>query len=306
MKTKRYSNLIFTAILSPLFFVTGCQTMGETFPEASEINGMPAARLPVSKPGDLRYFSNGRRERVTAIEGEQVVWRRSSRTRYLTDRNFVIPESFKESTRRQLTHHIEGDAARLWPMQQGIKGWFSALRTTTDKETGNRRISRRDWSCLVDETQRITVIAGAFDVYRVNCTLSDEMGKFKKRRYWYYAPDIEQVVLQINTSPSRQPKRLELTAFQPALPSEAKEAYRDFFQEIMETQPSGQSIRWDDPDRSLHVDITPIKTLRLKGNTYCRNYRMSLQAASGTRQGAGMACRNEKGDWRVPRRVEGS
>jgi len=305
MKTTLLSNLAFTTILSPLFFVTGCQTMGETFSEAIAIDGMPAAKLPLSKPGDLRYFSNGRRERVTGIEGEQVAWKRSSRTRYLTDRNFVIPESFRESTRRQLTHHIEGDAARLWPMQQGISGWFSAVRTTTNKETGSRGISRRDWSCLVDETQRITVIAGVFDVYRVNCAVSDEMGKFKKRLYWYYAPDIEQVVLQIDASPSRQPKRLELTAFQPALPSAVKKAYRDFFQEIMETRPSGQRARWDDPDSSLHVDITPIKTLRLQENTYCRNYRMNLQTASGTRQGAGMVCRNEDGDWRIPRRVEG-
>jgi len=79
MKTTLLSNLVFTTVLFPLFFVTGCQTIGETFSEAIAIDGMPAARLPLSKPGDLRYFSNGRRERVTGIEGEQVAWKRSSR-----------------------------------------------------------------------------------------------------------------------------------------------------------------------------------------------------------------------------------
>ena len=132
-----------------------------------------------------------------------------------------------------------------------------------------------------------------------------KMGKFKKRRYWYYAPDIEQVVLQIETRRSKVPKRLELAAFRPAIPEAVAVEYRQFFQEVMESRPSGKSVRWEAKGEDLRIDVTPTRTLRLEENTYCRNYRMKLQIDDDTRQGAGMVCRDEEGRWRVPRRVEG-
>lgn len=292
-------------ILLLLFLVSGCQTPGGSLPDAEAIDSMPAAGLPLSKPGDRRYFSNGRRERVIDIENGQATWRRSGSTHYVSDRNFIIPESYRESSRRTTTHQIEGDPAQLWPMQVGVSGRFIVRRTAMEKETGTRKTTRRDWSCQVDKAERITVIAGTFDVHRVRCSMSDEMGKFKKRRYWYYAPDIEQVVLQIKTRRSKAPERLELTAFRPAIPETLAVEYRQFFQEIMEKRPSGKRVRWEVTEKGLLIDVTPTRTLRLEDNTYCRNYRMKLRMVDGIRQGAGMVCRDERGRWRVPRRVEG-
>ena len=81
--------------------------------------------------------------------------------------------------------------------------------------------------------------------------------------------------------------------------------YKQFFREIMESRPSGKSVRWDAPGRELHIDVTPTRTLRLEEGTYCRNYRMKLHVNGGIRQGAGIVCRDGKGRWRVPRRVAG-
>lgn len=164
MTTAIPSRRSFAGLLSLLFFVAGCQTPGGTLPDATEINSMAAAELPVSKPGDRRYFSNGRRERVTGTGEGQVAWRRSSRIHYVSDQNFFTPERYKESSRRTTTHQIEGDLARLWPMQVGVSGRFIVRRTATDKETGAKKTTRRDWSCQVDKAERITVIAGVFDV----------------------------------------------------------------------------------------------------------------------------------------------
>jgi len=297
--------LSFAGLLSLLLLTAGCQTPGGALPDATEINSMAAAEPPVSKPGDRRYFSNGRRERVTGAGNGQVAWRRSSRIHYVTDQNLFAPERYKESSRRITSHQLEGDLARLWPMQVGVSGRFTVRRTTSDKETGAKKTARRDWYCKVDKAERITVIAGVFDVYRVHCSLSDEMGKFKKRHYWYYAPDIEQVVLQVETRRSKAPKRLELTAFQPAIPGAVVKEYKQYFQEIMESRPSGKSVRWDAPARDMYIDITPTRTLRLEESTYCRNYRIKLHMDDGIRQGAGMVCRDEKGRWRVPRQVAG-
>ncbi len=305
MTTALPSKPALAGILLFLFLASGCQTPGGSLPDAEAIDSMPAAGLPLSKPGDRRYFSNGRRERVIGTEDGLVTWRRSGSTHYVSDRNFIIPESYKESSGRTTTHQIEGDPAQLWPMQVGVSGRFIARRTATDKETGARKTTRRDWSCQVDKAERITVIAGVFDVLRVRCSLSDEMGKFKKRRYWYYAPDIEQVVLQIETRRSKVPKRLELAAFRPAIPEAVAVEYRQFFQEVMESRPSGKSVGWEATGKDLRIDVMPTRTLRLVDNTFCRNYRMTLHMVDAIRQGAGMVCRDEKGRWRVPRRVEG-
>ena len=305
MITKTLSRFFALAAFPLLIPVTGCQTLGVSLPEVIPVDLMPAAPLPMSSPGDRRYFANGRRERVTAVGEEGTVWRRSKHTSYLEDRNLILPELDRKSRLRRTTNRIEGDTSRLWPLQTGAKIWFRSIRTSTDNTTGVVKESSLEWSCTVGAAQRLTVIAGSFDVYLLDCALKDRRGRLKSKRYWYYAPDLGQVVLRIDAFPDRPSKRVEMTAFEPALPESVLTNFKDFFQETMENHLSGTGVHWEAPEAQIRLELTPTKTLKLESGRYCRNYRLKLWEGGEERQGAGLVCRDEPGRWRIPRRIEG-
>ena len=293
-------------LLIAVLAAAGCSTL-EGMPQGASITDMPPASLPRPAVGDRSYFSNGRRLEVTAVSGDSVDWKRSARHRYRAERNFLLPPSREESAKRITTSTLEAPVTSVWPLALGRDLDFFLRRTSTDKGSGERKESTRYWSCDVDAAQRITVLAGSFDTYRIDCTRKTTSYKFRQRRIWYYAPEIERPVLRLDYYRKERKRRLELTAFRPALSGLSKASLKDYrkrFQQVMEGAASGQPMAWRSERERASIVIEPLKTLQWPDGTFCRNYRQRVTIDGNTRTGAGMVCRTAEGRWRVPRKVD--
>ena len=285
--------------------LAGCITPVAEGVKSEALSGLAPAPLPRHRVGDRRRLDNGRWEEVIAVDGDTVTWRTSGGTRYRTGRNFILPDLEREGRRYRVTNLSDVAEDLLWPLQQGNSGRFASRRSSLDKRSGQRKSSSRDFHCEVDGSWRLDLAAGTFSTYRVVCERSNGMGQFRQRRYWYYAPELEQVVLQVTESPGRPIRRRELLAFHPSLEhlGEAqRRAFDERFQWAMEHQPAGSTLWLPQAGRHRQVGITPLRTMKLKDGHYCRSYRILVGDAGGDRVGAGIVCRSGQGRWRVPGR----
>lgn len=70
----------------------------------------------------------------------------------------------------------------------------------------------------------------------------------------------------------------------------------------LETGPSGKALAWRDPATGRQGSVTPYPARRLKEGETCRDFRASQTApGSAPREGAGTACREPDGTWRIVR-----
>lgn len=284
----------------------GCSTL-EGIPQGSAITDMAPAGLPRLVAGDRSYFANGRRLEVTGVSGDSIEWKRTSQHRYRADRNFLLPAAFEENAKRRTTSTLEAPVSQIWPLALGRELNFFLRRASIDKASGERRESTSYWSCEVDAAQRINVLAGSFDTYRVDCTRKTASYKFRQRRIWYYAPEIEQPVLRLDYYRKDRKRRLELTAFRPALVGLSKTSLRDYrkrFQQVMESAASGETTLWKSSRGHARIVLQPMKTLQWPDGTFCRNYRQRVTIDGAARTGAGMVCRAADGRWKVPRKID--
>jgi surface antigen len=70
-------------------------------------------------------------------------------------------------------------------------------------------------------------------------------------------------------------------------------------QQTLETNKTGRSSTWVNPDTHSEVTVTPTRTYQLAKNDYCREYTTEV-SVGGERQSAyGTACRQPDGSWKV-------
>ena len=299
----RFSALLLSGLL---LGAGGCSTL-EGLPQASTVPEMAPAAEPALAVGDRSYFTNGRRLEVTGLSGGLAEWKRSARRHYRSTNNFLLPPAIEESAKKRIANTLDAPLSSIWPLTLGQELSFSLQRVSDDRTSGERGESRRYWDCEVDAAQRITVVAGRFDTYRVDCTRRTASHKFRQRRIWFYAPDIGQPVLRLDYYRENRRRRLEMTAFVPVLPGLSDASSRDYldsFQKVMETAGSGEKMVWTDTRGDAQITVTPLRTVRWQDGTYCRNYRQRLRIADHARQGAGLVCRTADGSWRIPRSIK--
>ena len=270
------------------------------------------ADLPAFKPGDQVYFTNGRREKVDSVIDEQVVWRTSVTGRKTRLPNFILP-TIKWNNSKYFGSQTSNTAAdTLWPLTVGNKAYFRTQITSTNKETGAVYNGVRDWRCEVDSMERIALLSGDFDTFKVVCVRTGDFGRsgnFRQESIWYYATEIDQPVLKLNrySSAKRSPSRYEVMAYQPSMRGfgkEARKTYWKYFRDTMEKIPSGTNNVWRDKKSGNKVVLTPLKTLKQDDGTFCRQYRVIVSEKGTNRQGAGIACRDKRGGWRIPKRID--
>ena len=66
----------------------------------------------------------------------------------------------------------------------------------------------------------------------------------------------------------------------------------------LESNPTGVSSSWTNPDSGHSGTITPIRTYE-QGGRYCREYNQHIQIGGKTQSGYGTACRMPDGSWEV-------
>jgi len=171
---------------------------------------LPVAPLPRFRAGDsfVYRFPNGsqQEEMVTAARGERVEWSLASGARWTTVTGIMFNTSDWGGTAgygsgQQRFGSMSGS---LFPMRVGNVLHYTAHGEST--RSSDRWTQR--WSCTVPAEERIRVIAGTFDTYRVICYRAGQL------RTYYYAPELGIYVLRITTG--RDAGRKELVSYRRA------------------------------------------------------------------------------------------
>lgn len=307
---RRVQAKLISTIIAGAAVLGGCTMMEGTVVSLGEPkNGLAPSELPTYRPGDHIYYTDGRREKVAQVEGDQVVWRRSRTSSTVRWKDPFIPPAAWDNSSYEGTQSVTDEMASLWPLAPDNATYFSTRITSTNKETGAVYSGMRHWRCSVGQAETIALLAGNFDTHKVVCTRTNDLGKFRQETVWYYAPEIEQTVLKFDrySSQKRSSRRRELMAYQPSMrmfDNKARGNYWKFFRETMESSPSGKTLAWRDRKSGNSVRLTPLKTLKQNDGTFCRQYRVDVVHKRSTRSGAGIACRDDKRRWRIPRKID--
>ncbi|WP_235185504.1 RT0821/Lpp0805 family surface protein [Desulfonatronum thiodismutans] len=67
----------------------------------------------------------------------------------------------------------------------------------------------------------------------------------------------------------------------------------------LETQPTGQTSQWKNPDTGNRFNVTPVNTFQRPDGQYCREFVTQVEVGGKTEQAYGTACRMPDGSWKV-------
>ncbi len=70
-------------------------------------------------------------------------------------------------------------------------------------------------------------------------------------------------------------------------------------QRALETQPSGASSTWRNPDSGHSGVVTPQPAYQDSSGRYCREYRQSVTIGGDRQEAYGTACRQPDGTWQI-------
>lgn len=312
----KLSGIFFTVgfwLLLQIFILpVGCSTApGPAGTDA----GSPS--LPVYELGTTYVYSNGSWETVADISPQSVTWHDHRGNVYHRAPDFTYrPVSWETGSRqgsRQIVPRSDSLVQKnssLWPLQEGSTATFTEV--VTSHKTGEpEKTYRVNWTCEVIGTERVAVMAGDFDTWRITCNRYNKFqnpskAAIKETRIWNYAPEVKHYVLTEKIySGGKTARRLELLAILPPLNGFSDSARRQMnnaFQMALENKRRGETAAWSTPDTSESGRITPLETFKLADGRYSRRYIQKIMYPQGLRIYYGLAVRDSNGRWIIPRR----
>lgn len=70
-------------------------------------------------------------------------------------------------------------------------------------------------------------------------------------------------------------------------------------QTTLESQPTGTTSTWRNPDSGHHGSVTPTKTYQADSGQFCREYQQTVTVGGRTEDAYGTACRQPDGSWKI-------
>lgn len=70
-------------------------------------------------------------------------------------------------------------------------------------------------------------------------------------------------------------------------------------QQALETNRTGQSASWTNPDTGHQGTVTPVDTYQRGDGAYCREFQQTVTIGGRTEQAYGTACRQPDGTWKI-------
>lgn len=67
----------------------------------------------------------------------------------------------------------------------------------------------------------------------------------------------------------------------------------------LESQPSGTSSGWNNPDSGNSGQTTPTRTFQRDDGSYCREFTQTINVGGQTEEAYGTACRQPDGTWKI-------
>ena len=301
--------------LSIALFACGCATL----PAASKTAGpqLEPASLPSYSRGTIFVYSDGKWETVTDTSPGMVTWRDYRNYVSSGSSDFTYRPLKWEGKTRSVTRQFgpradlfTQNATTIWPLRAGNVANYSETGTWIEKD-GAESSYRTDWSCTVTATERVSVMAGDFDTFKIVCkryhvSPSKNKSHLREQKTWNYAPEVGHYVLATTKYYyNKKSRRKELLAVLPPLNGFSARVRRQMergFQKALERKKSGRSVRWSNTKLRTSVEIIPTKTFKTPDGKYSRRYIQKLTLPDGQRTYYGMAVRNSSGVWAVPRR----
>ena len=301
----RHYSLLKTLIIFGFAFVgcaTGRQAIGPD---------LIPAQLPSYKEGTKYIYSNNTWEMVTAATPDMVSWVDHRGKVSSGSPNFIFRRAKWQTKKREGTREFQqrrgfflGNATTLWPLRTGNSYSYTEIGSWSEKD-GPENSYLAKWTCEVVGTETISVMAGDFDTWKILCRRYNSAYRLREIKTWYYAPAVGHYVLSTSKYKYRKrSKRLELIAVLPdqdSLSTKVRRKIKASFQHAMEFKKSGISVPWSDPSSDMSGKTTPTGTFQLENGTFCRRYVQSLNQPEIQRTYYGMACRDSRGEWLIPR-----
>ena len=296
---------------------SGCATVSRP-PELAGPR-LETAPLPTYSQGTTFVYADGKWETVMENYSGMVTWQDHRYYISSGSPDFTLRPSKWQSKTRSVTRQfgprtdlLIRSKTTLWPLRAGNLASYSETGTWVSKG-GAESTYQTVWSCSVPGTERVTVMAGDFDTYKIMCKRYSVYNRKKKNRYrlretkvWNYAPAVGHYVLATTEYTSgKNPRRRELLAVLPSLNGISATAHRQMersFQQALERKKSGQAMRWSSAKHRASVETMPTKTFKTPDGNYSRRYIQKLTLPDGQRTYYGMAIRNSEGKWTIPRR----
>jgi surface antigen len=75
--------------------------------------------------------------------------------------------------------------------------------------------------------------------------------------------------------------------------------HQETTQDALETQPTGQTSSWTNPDTGHSGKVTPTKTYTSSEGVPCREFTQTIYVDGEYEEVEGTACRQEDGTWKV-------
>ena len=292
-----------------------------SYGHATTLNSSKTALRPEPLPqytkGTTFVYSDGSWEMVVASDIDQVTWRNNRGYVSSGSVDFTRRRASWQTKTRQGTRQFSArqdlwfkHKTSLWPLKIGNVASYTEngiWQRQGEPETSYRA----NWSCNVVGTERISVMAGKFDTWKIVCKRYagkkvSSKSRLREIKTWYYAPEVGHYVLATRTYyTGKPPKRTELLAVLPPLTGLSPASKRRIqlkFQKALESKKTGESLKWSTPDSSLKIEIRPIGTYRLEDGRFARRFVQVLNRPQGQQAYYGMAFRNAKGVWIIPRR----
>ena len=215
------------------------------------------ASLPVYQKGTTFVYSDGSWETVVANSADKVTWR--DHRGYLSSgsADFTRRRTEWQSKTRQGIRQFEPrkdlwvkHKLSLWPLKIGNEASYA--ETGVWQRQGEPENSyRANWSCEVAGKERVSVMAGEFDTWKIVCKryagkrLSAK-SRIREIKTWHYAPEVGHYVLATRQYFTGKPsRRLELLAVLPplsGLSAAAKRRLQSNIQKALELKKSGESL----------------------------------------------------------------
>lgn len=287
-----------------------------TVPQSPGPQLSPAA-LPSYSKGTTFVYSDGRWETVAGTSPGVATWSDDRDNVSSGSPDFTYRPSKWESKTRSVTRQFgprtdvyTQSATTLWPLRTGNVANYSETGTWIEKD-GTDSSYQTAWSCAVEGTERISVMAGDFDTYKIVCkryyvSRGNKRSNLREAKTWNYAPEAGHYVLATaRYYYDKKPWRQELLAVLPPLNGLSAEARRQMersFQQALERKKSGQSVSWSSAKLRASVETMPTKTFKTPDGNFSRRYVQKLTLPDGQRTYYGMAVRNSSGVWEVPRK----
>lgn len=255
---------------------------------------------PLYEAGDVYTYTDGGIETVVSATEHRVEWKNAVGSSWSSALDFTLPTNQPDNGTITVTR------ALAWPLEVGAASTYAVTATIVDSKSPDHTEAEL-WQCTVKGRERISVVAGIFDTYKISCqpnTGSDGT----QSRTWYFAPAVGHYVRYLDNAPASSnnltgTRSRDLIAIAPGVsnwPSEARIGLEWAVSHALEAEPDGQAVPWESSAIAARFVIKPGRQLKLDNSGRCRQFTGTRIAADGAqRLYPGVACRHAGGRWQV-------